>query len=256
MMTDLQYRAKVESHFHFLGGAMFRILMAAVGLAAMICGPAAASVVQVTFTGTIDSGYSDPTNTFALGQGADLSGQAVTVTYTYDTDVGTHVSDGTSDELYGGAGYGVAGSPVASTVEVNGVTQSLAGDYISLAYVQGDPNPDYAQFQVVDYSGTDAFAFDHENSVDCFGAPGSFTPDVTAGFSLAGTDTVCTGSTYISTFDKVAEADTDSVSFTSTFTAVSFVTLVAPVPLPATAGMLAGGLAALVLVRRRKARVA
>lgn len=84
-------------------------------------GPAGATVITITETGTIvgdDNTYGTGTEFGAVA--ADLVGMAFSVTYQFDTDLGSLQTDAD--------GYFYTGPGVAS-VTINGVTQSVLGGY-------------------------------------------------------------------------------------------------------------------------------
>ena len=223
------------------------------GLAlALTVGAAGASVVQVTFSGTIYAGH-DTYNRFGTGS-TDLGGQNITATFTYDTSVGSYSSNSTTVEAYGGSYYSLsAQSPVSASVEVNGTTLGVSGDYQSdtVAYDDG------STYSLRYYSAVDETTFaggasaGTQLSSNCSGASGELPLDPASSFTVPSSG--CGGIFQITDFD--GSSYSISTLANATFYKVSVQAIdVAPVPLPAGGALLFGALGALGLVRRRKAR--
>ncbi len=119
----------------------FRLLAAAVAAAGLLAAMPAAAVVKIAkYTGTVAHGY-DQTGVFGAPN-TDLTGYSWVATYTYDRALGGYqFTDGVSyDNSYGGAGYGIAGSPVlSSTITINGVTKVLPGAWAGYVYTATAP---------------------------------------------------------------------------------------------------------------------
>ncbi len=112
-----------------------------------------AATVVITYQGIVDSGF-DITGVFGQA-GQDLTGLSYTSVYTLTepTPGAIVVNDGTSGSTYGGTNYGVA-SPVSATITINGITQSVAGNYIGIAQ-QVDGLPSLNDFDLVFHEAQD-----------------------------------------------------------------------------------------------------
>jgi PEP-CTERM motif len=98
-------------------------IVAALGFAA----PAAATLVGVTYWGTVFDGY-DVTGVFGTA-GANLDGDSYVAHYVFDTTQGDTYSSATYNYAYGGSAYGVASPLVSASVTINGNSVSIVGDY-------------------------------------------------------------------------------------------------------------------------------
>lgn len=118
-----------------------RIVAAAVTTAALLAAtPAAAIVKLATYSGTVSNGL-DTTGVFGAAN-TDLTGTSWVAIFTYDKLLGGRQVSGTSsDESYGGEGYGQKGqSPVTNaSVTINGVTRSIAASWASHALTETSP---------------------------------------------------------------------------------------------------------------------
>ncbi len=104
----------------------------ALGMLAACVASADAAILVATYTGTVSTGW-DQTGLFGA-PGGDLTGDAYIATYTIDTTRGFYETGvPTFDELNGGSYYGVS-APVSATLEINGITQSVAGNYLSVDF--------------------------------------------------------------------------------------------------------------------------
>lgn len=231
--------------------------VAAATLAAVIGGTAArAELVEAVFTGTIYNSY-DGTNTFGLGSGTNvLDDQEFTLTYVYDTSAGAEWTDSGLDMIYGGDMWGP--SPVVTaSLTINGVTLTFDGNTESFvgvcdaSYCPGGDWRDYEAYQYTDNGSTylESYTYTYfvlpafTMSFDLT-APLEYTSDQMAD---AGGDFYyfgCTGVSCTPTTDVYGFYTVSSVSIRS----------LAPVPLPAGAGLLGASLALMGLVARRRAR--
>jgi hypothetical protein len=182
---------------------------------------ASAALVTAAFTGHVAHGI-DSQNLFL---GGDLTGDAVTTTYAFDTSVGVDDPSYAPGEGRRGSGF------LAVTVNINGTARAFTFDQAEVAY---DP----FGFDEVYYrtSSSDGFAF----ISDAFGYGGFHT--FTDFGSVAGQGQ----GQFILGFGE----DRDSLSFS-----LDRVTLSGPdgIPEPATWGMMVLGFgAAGVLLRRRR----
>lgn len=224
-----------------------RVLFAAA--LALTAIPAAATTVTVSFEGTITAGF-DYGDLFGLGSGADLTGQTVTTSFTYDTDAGDRdtFSDpdiGSSDELTGGAWYGLPTGAVQSTVTVNGVTIGIEGDFREYASVVNMNGVGALEYYVEDLPIRDPAFGGDSNLFVCQSDPSDIPDSLDEGFTLEGSDLTCEGKTTFKSYDSEIQDVYVSTWFTSTFTAPQLAT----VPIPAGFGFLAVSLFSLAIPR-------
>ena len=136
---------KVVELKHRLNAALG--LLATTIIVAGSVGTASASVYLATYTGTVIGGY-DGSGVFGKPD-TSLSGDSFVARFTYNTSVGVRgTNPGVSDNLYGGAVFSLP-SAVSATLEISGVTRSIAGYYSGVATAQ----PGLVFDTVEDYPG-------------------------------------------------------------------------------------------------------
>lgn len=232
---------------------------AAATLAAVIGGTAArAELVEAVFTGTIYNS-SDATGVFGLGSGSNvLDDQEFTLTYVYDTSAGAEMTDTGLDVIYGGDMWGP--SPVVSaSLTINGVTLTFDGDTESFVgvcnadYCNGSDLRDYEAYQYTN----DGTTYLESYTYTYFVLPAFTMPfDLTEPLSYTSDEMVEAGGDFFFYGCTPTQTDcttTTDVSGEYTIASVSIRSL-APVPLPAGAGLLGASLALMGLVARRRAR--
>jgi hypothetical protein len=92
------------------------------------CAGAQAAIIDVTYTGTIYNSFStDGAGMFGTA-GASLAGQAISVTYTYDTSLAPiqHNPNPVSNQT-------LSGATTAIDITINGITQTFTSFFSSLA---------------------------------------------------------------------------------------------------------------------------
>ena len=108
---------------------MFKEMVSAAVMVLGFATPGISATMKVEFTGNVVAS-SDMTGLFGLGAGADLNGLAYTLTYIYDTAVGTRATvAGKDDHLQGGTAYGAANPTISAQLTINGQLQSVAGSF-------------------------------------------------------------------------------------------------------------------------------
>lgn len=121
-----------------------RLLGAAV-FAALVAGGASsaqATIIDVTYSGTVSSGY-DETGVFGpVSPDLSNSNYSYTATYRFDLSKGTFTdwSPLYLTTIEGGTEFGLGPMSLGATVTVNGKTVSLTGAYDALAYGGNDPS--------------------------------------------------------------------------------------------------------------------
>lgn len=236
-------------------------MAAVLALAAL---PTEAAVMQATYAGTVSNSQNN-TNEFGMTGVHSLNGLGFTLNFVYNTSLGLTSNSSSlnsaSVSLNGGSFYGGVTSPMtAVSLTINGVTKSLAGSYAALVeqtlntcnhcsnedqHVAEDSstsngttikNSVQGVFQSseipVPLSLTAAFAFTSAQDP---------TPNL-GGFSFR---TVTNGQTTVSALGSF-------VVQSLTVSQIGSDVDPAPVPLPATAGLLAAGLAGIGAIRARR----
>lgn len=184
--------------------------------AALMVGPAAAATVTAQFDGVITQG-ADFVDYFGAGQ--DLAGQAVSLTFVYDTDVGSVWTDLHHEVFHG---------PISAAVEVDGVTYYIPADGQDVVYFDNFYSVTHIDYRAIDLGGAMADLY-----CQVPGSPG--VPPVDAPFSLEGTEGTC----------RLTFQVGDDITFFA-----SFGMLAAPVPLPASRLLLLAGLCGFGIARR------
>lgn len=219
-----------------------------------------AATMQAIYTGTVSGSY-DMTGLFGRAPGASLDGLAFSLTYTYDTSLGLRYTSATSDEIYGGAGYG-APSPIFSAVlNIGGVAKVIFGTTYSFARQFDGFGYDYLDhYQQEDTYDPQSGAFS-QNYVHQWGYDyGDALPiNLDLPFSLSGLASTgqFAGAFGFFSYDPVLGGPS-TYAFGSLYADTLDVSAVAPaaVPLPAGAGLVVTALAALRGLRSRRARAA
>jgi hypothetical protein len=103
---------------------MAKFLLTA-ALAALGCGSAQATIVKVTYTGTVLRGSDGADGAFG---GGNLVGDAFTASYMFDTSKGVAYNAGGVGYVDGGNGYGVDSPSLGASLTINGHTASVAGN--------------------------------------------------------------------------------------------------------------------------------
>lgn len=94
---------------------------AAASLGMVLAGPAAATVLLATYQGSVTSGF-DHTGTF-ISPGTDLAGYAFTANITFDTALGSRMTNTFGqDVLLGGSDYGFISPVTDAALTINGHT--------------------------------------------------------------------------------------------------------------------------------------
>jgi hypothetical protein len=124
---------------------MSRVLVGLVaGVAALLAlaspQAAGASVVTVTFEGTVKSYDGRHTQIFGVPDAVDLAGEAYTAVYRFDTDVGVRNTSSTFDAVFGGSFLGLPTPFVSGSLTIGGYVFDLTGgtsDVVSTAHGLG-----------------------------------------------------------------------------------------------------------------------
>ena len=117
--------------FQKLTGAVVGLLVLTLFVA--VTPQAQATVVYVTYTGTLSAGY-DQTGVFG-SPGTSLSGDAFNLLFTFDSAKGYFYHDTAggiiAEQLYGGSAYPIS-SPGKAVLTINDNSKTVNGDYFSL----------------------------------------------------------------------------------------------------------------------------
>jgi hypothetical protein len=227
---------------------------------ALCLGPvtADAATMQTIYTGTV-YGSADMTGLFGLGPGSSLDGLSFTMTATYDTSVGTRATypygSGTIDTLTGGSNYGAADPYQSAVLTINGISRSIGSALESYMYALDDTSSGYSQFyrQLYDYTydpqtgATQNFSYFTASIINVVGAipanlDAAYSTGSNAGsngyFQFSDSDPLLGFTSLTQGYLQIASFSVSAVG-------------VAPVPLPAGAGLLMAALGGLGLLKRR-----
>ena len=221
-----------------------------VGAVALLClgvSPASAVTMEVTYTGTVTSGY-DFAGLFGPS-GRVLSGDSYAATFIFNPDIG-RVQTSNSDYARGGAYMGTNSPMLESIVTINGNSQTIQGSYFSSIYAANFGFSETQQ-EVQDYSGGKFRSIDST----IYNFNGTFPSSLTAPF---GPYTVGTSDTVHVTvnFDNLDAYGNSMGRDAYAVINVSTVTITA-VPEPSTWAMMILGFAGLgFMMYRRKSKPA
>lgn len=97
--------------------------------------PVWADIAEVTYTGTVRTGW-DYAGIF--GAVGDLTGQAYTSRYTFETASGGSANNGLESYVYGGSSFGLPSPSVSASMTINAITISWIGNYSAQIYGADD----------------------------------------------------------------------------------------------------------------------
>jgi hypothetical protein len=163
---------------------------AALAVAAGLCGPASATIVNAEWTGTITAGF-DALGIFGA-VGADVSGLAFTADFLYDTSLGTTLfSSPTGTWVEGGLGTSSGGqSPISkASFTLNGVTSTFVPDLVGqILAANGQPNIVNEIFHNAESSANEQILLDMTNSSNQISGSIPGTIDVPLTYTLGPND--------------------------------------------------------------------
>ena len=239
--------------------------VAALALSIAVLGaPAGAVVMEATFTGQITSG-SDMTGIFGT-IGGDLAGLGYVLTFTYDTSLGTRTTQDGSDVLGGGTASGSV-SPVSALLTVNGTDFAFPGAYNGVVSITRNGPAGVSTDNVLGYTVQDDMAdsvHTMDDSVTVLGFSAIAPDDLTVPFSVTTSD-FYVPSNYNNSFliydysyvtHSYSEYTKGSLSVDTLQVREVGAPVPSPVPLPATAVLLASGLFGMGALGRRCRRAA
>lgn len=239
---------------------MLRISCLALALTS--AAPASATIMQAVYTGTVNTS-NDQTGLFGIV--GSLDGLGYSLTYVYDTSIGTAATAPGYSRVFGAD----VGGPVTSTsLTINGVTQtvpasSLYGNYFSdvSASDAGYPNPvDPALFynsaHMIDYDSPGGFISTTIQIYNGWDDPSlTFPQGVTTPLSLSSSSQAFAGIFQFYVYDfstSTYSVNSSGVLLPSTLTVTQLGTPPTPAPLPAALPLMAGALAGLAVLARRR----
>ncbi len=235
---------------------MFKVIFATALLGAAVATSAVdAKTMQAVYTGTVTLGF-DETGEFGSAQ-TDLTGETYSLTFRYDTALGSRDTQSFYDQLYGGSAYPIPSPFLSVVLKIGSVAQTMLADYTAAAL-----NYDYG-------AGTGGFYSTHtaqHYTVDPL--TGGYTyslvsdigydPDATSYFDLDTPFTLTGLPGYSGSFQLNDYDPTTGIyaryaygSLQASGLTVTDVTL-APVPLPTPALLLLAGVAGLGGLRSRR----
>ena len=227
-----------------------KFLSAAAVLAASgFASPASAELVDVTYWGTVFSGY-DQTGVFGSA-GSNLFGDSYVAHYVFDTAVGNTNNDPSWTSNYGGASggslYGSASPAISASVTINGHSVNIGGDTeaeILSGYVGGPSGA--GQYHIALHVADDGIiSAENYSQAYVFNDGHNIPLSITGPFTYnVGPRDYSEGHVGIYTYD-----DTTGIADTSTWAQATFTRLtvgpVESVPEPSTWAMMLAGFAGL-----------
>lgn len=230
-----------------MGCAVKILPISAIVLAGFVAVPVSASTVTAVWTGTVSS---DDSGNYAAGE-------AATLTFVYDTSVGTS----------GGARYGTNDPIQYASVDIAGTTTTLLNLDYGFVFSSNDADPTYHNRDIFQIYAVDDYYF-NSGTIYSYSLSGSaigqqyvdsFDSSLSSAFSIAeGSGLLAFKGCLRNTAVDDTNGDTTYISetcFSFDSLVVSEYSPTAPVPLPASALLLTGalaGLGGLRQLRRRK----
>jgi PEP-CTERM motif len=95
----------------------------------LIVGPASATLIDVIYNGLVVAGSSTDDLGLFGPAGGDLTGDAFTATFHMDTSKGIPLFTSSENYIHGGTIYGADSPMITATLEINGKSVALGGDY-------------------------------------------------------------------------------------------------------------------------------
>ncbi|MDB5658134.1 MAG: hypothetical protein JWS10_749 [Cypionkella sp.] len=230
---------------------MFRSSVCAAVIMVGFAAPSSSATMKVEFSGSV-SKSTDQSGIFGQGSGSALDGLAYTLTYIYDTAVGTRTAlNGKNDQLKGGTAYGAANPTTSAVLTINGQSQSVMGSFGSSYYIEDDSFNLLDQFALVAQDSTvgndGSFKGGYLQAI--FASFSEFIPTNLESSFFANIPAGEIGSFSFKDYDGVSNA---FKTFTEGDLSLDQVTVtrtdVAAVPLPASGLMLLAGLGGIALL--------
>lgn len=199
--------------------------VAAAAVAGLLAFSAQASILTVTFNGTVSSG-NDTTNLFGMS-GGSLVGQSYNLVYTLDSGImNVGGTGGTDPGSYHDLSKGGNQPTITATMTINSIAQTFASTYYTAETRQLGSNP-YQSFQIALYTSNSNYIF---QSIYAPNVYSSLDPTSDINFVGAGNGSFNVGGEMLGL---------QSTSLTQTSAAAS------AVPEPATWGMMLIGFGAI-----------
>lgn len=224
------------------------VLIALFGLAA----PASATVITVTYSGTIVSG-TDQAGLFGTA-GADLSGQKYSARYVFNTKLGTQESSAALNRLFGGNAFGTTSPAVYTTLTIGGHSIDLndfSNGELNYRRDGGRTIIDASDTVIGNSLSSAVITYQISNVVQIYA--GYFLPGFADQFKYdTGPDDTTSGTVSISSYDPTAQ--TSSVD-TTVSTVLDTVTVTTAVPEPSTWALMVAGFFGLSALHRRRERL-
>lgn len=244
---------------------MIRMNLAAAALALAV-GTAEAATVTAVYEGSVSgltSAFGDEADTFFGVPASSLVGLDATATFVYDTDNGTRSTGPDFDSIGGFPELdGFVGAIISATLDIGGVQRTLAAEFFESILVRDGSGADPSQVQHTasdnDPDFAPGFSFYQQLQGDFSGVAG-IPANLEQSFVVSSPG-MGTGSFQFSIEDGDGSVGGVGTSSLGGFLAFDRLTVTVenggpvdpqPIPLPASALLLAGALGSLGAIRRR-----
>lgn len=164
-----------------------KVILSVAALLGVGVSPAQSMIMEVTYTGTVSSGY-DSAGIFG-DPGQNITGDSYSATFVFDPEIG-RIQSSNSDYARGGAYMGTGSPMLESTVTINGKTQIIYGGYYSSVYAASLASG-FSEMQQVAQDYNDGKLRSIDSTI--FNTLGTFPISLTAPFgpyAVRSTDTV------------------------------------------------------------------
>jgi hypothetical protein len=224
-----------------------------------VVSPTSAAIVQVTYTGTVASGF-DYTGVFGSA-GTDLTGDSFTARYLFDTTLGVTYSSSSpaENQAYGGTGFSIPSPSLGAVLTINGQNLAVAGSFLGLIY-GGNYGPSVyseAYHTAQDYSFIGSGFTNKYIDNYIFNYTGTIPDSITSPYkynvgAIVGANDIPGGEFSDYSYNYIPRYTTED-AFGDLHPSTLTYSVVSDVPEPATLLLLGTGLFGLGLMRLRKA---
>ena len=214
--------------------------------------PASAVTMKATYTGNVYSSY-DQTGLFGLGANSDFDSLPFVLQFIYDPSlpgIDARTTDAASDLAIGGPDSSGTANPVLSSqITIAGHTEAVSGDYGGRLYAFNDGS--FSETNHANYGNS----LNDQLWAEAWSNSAYFPPNLETSVPLTLITGFATGlDPYGTGYFQFIGADHNAYGSLNLLTVE--ISQVSAVPLPAALPLLAGGLAGLAYIARRRQKAA